>query len=50
MRRFGLMIGALVGALTLGSALPHLYSALLPLDWKLAVFGSTAGPKALAHF
>lgn len=40
-RRLGLMIGALVGALTLGSALPHLFNALRPLDWKLTIAASS---------
>ena len=33
----GLMIGALVGALTLGSALPHLFTALSNLDWRTVI-------------
>lgn len=41
-RRLGLMIGALVGALTLGSALPHLFNALMPFDWRLTVAVSSA--------
>lgn len=40
-RQLGLMIGALVGALTLGSALPHLFNALHPLDWKLTIVASS---------
>ncbi len=35
------MIGTLVGALTLGSALPSLFSALLPLDWRLTVVAAS---------
>ena len=31
----GLLVGILVGALTLGSALPHLFNALGGLDWRL---------------
>ena len=33
----GLMVGILVGALTLGSALPHLFNALGGLDWRVPV-------------
>jgi MFS family permease len=33
-RFVGLMIGTLVGALTLGSALPHLFGALSGLEWR----------------
>jgi MFS family permease len=33
----GLMVGILVGALTLGSAAPHLFNALGGLDWRLPV-------------
>jgi MFS family permease len=36
-RHIGLMMGGLVGALTLGSALPHLFNALSPLDWRTTV-------------
>ncbi len=39
--RLGLMIGALVGALTLGSALPNLFSAFQPLDWRVTVIASS---------
>ena len=31
----GLLVGILVGALTLGSALPHLFNALGGLDWRI---------------
>ena len=31
----GLLVGILVGALTLGSALPHLFNALGGLDWRV---------------
>jgi MFS family permease len=31
----GLLVGILVGALTLGSALPHLFNALGGLDWRM---------------
>ena len=40
-RRLGMMIGALVAALTLGSALPSLFNAVLPLDWRLTVVASS---------
>jgi predicted MFS family arabinose efflux permease len=33
----GLMVGILVGALTLGSALPHLFNALGGVDWRVPV-------------
>jgi MFS family permease len=33
----GLMIGILVGALTLGSALPHLFNAFGGFDWRIPV-------------
>jgi len=36
-RNMGLMIGLLVGALTLGSALPHLFSSLTSVDWRLTL-------------
>ena len=45
-RGLGVMIGALVGALTLGSALPHLFNALMPLDWRLVVAASSASALA----
>jgi MFS family permease len=38
----GLMIGALVGALTLGSALPHLFTAWGGVQWQVAVAFSSA--------
>ena len=31
----GLMVGILVGALTLGSASPHLFNALGGIDWRI---------------
>ncbi|WFP61601.1 MFS transporter [Mesorhizobium sp. WSM4904] len=38
----GLALGALIGALTLGSSLPHLFRALAgSLDWQLVVLGAT---------
>ena len=33
----GLLVGLLVGALTLGSAMPHLFDALGGLDWRLTL-------------
>jgi MFS family permease len=33
----GLMVGILVGALTLGSAAPHLFSAFSGVDWRIPV-------------
>ena len=33
----GLMVGILVGALTLGSAAPHLFNALGGVDWRLTL-------------
>jgi MFS family permease len=33
----GLMVGILVGALTLGSASPHLFNALGGLDWRITL-------------
>ena len=33
----GLMVGILVGALTLGSASPHLFNALGGVDWRIPV-------------
>lgn len=41
-RAVGLMIGTLVGALTLGSALPHLFNALSGLDWQTTILASSA--------
>jgi MFS family permease len=38
----GLMVGILVGALTLGSASPHLFSALGGVDWRIPVAASSA--------
>lgn len=33
----GLLVGLLVGAVTLGSAMPHLFSAVSGLDWRLTL-------------
>ena len=37
----GLMVGILVGALTLGSALPHLFNVFGGLEWRITVVLST---------
>lgn len=43
----GLALGALVGALTLGSSLPHLFRALAgSLDWQMVVLAATAAALA----
>lgn len=39
----GLLIGLLVGALTLGSASPHLAAALGGLDWRAPILFASAG-------
>ncbi|MCY0149626.1 MFS transporter [Hoeflea sp. G2-23] len=41
-RSMGLMIGALVGALTLGSALPHLFASVGELGWRASFAISSA--------
>lgn len=33
----GLLVGLLVGAVTLGSAMPHLFNALSGIDWRLTL-------------
>jgi len=38
----GLMVGILVGALTLGSATPHLFNALGGVDWRVPIAASSA--------
>lgn len=38
----GFLVGVLVGALTLGSAVPHFLNALGGLDWRIAVGGASA--------
>lgn len=40
-RAVGLMIGTLVGAVTLGSALPHLFNAVSGLDWRTTILASS---------
>lgn len=48
-RDLGLLVGLLVGALTLGSALPHLFIGLAgDLDWRLVIALSSAGALAAA--
>lgn len=48
-RDLGLLVGLLVGALTLGSALPHLFIALLGgLDWRLVIALASAAALAAA--
>ena len=37
----GFLVGLLVGALTLGSALPHLFSVAVPLDWRLVMVAAS---------
>jgi MFS family permease len=37
----GLLVGILVGALTLGSALPHLFNALGGVDWRIPLATSS---------
>ncbi len=40
-RAVGLMIGTLVAALTLGSALPHLFSVVSGLSWQVTILASS---------
>ncbi len=48
-RDLGLLVGLLVGALTFGSALPHLFVALLgALDWRLVIVLASASALAAA--
>jgi hypothetical protein len=44
----GLMVGILVGALTLGSAAPHLFNAFGGLDWRATLAASSASALAAA--
>jgi MFS family permease len=44
----GLMVGILVGALTLGSASPHLFNAFGGIDWRPTVTVSSASALAAA--
>ena len=36
-KNMGLMIGSLVGAVTLGSSLPHLFTSISALDWRTVI-------------
>lgn len=38
----GLLVGLLVGAVTLGSATPHLFNAFGGIDWRIAIAGASA--------
>src|SRR5207248_6503720 len=38
----GLALGTIVGALTLGSALPHLVNGLGGLDWRVVTYATSA--------
>ena len=38
----GFLVGTLVGALTLGSAAPHLFNALAGVDWRATIAASSA--------
>jgi MFS family permease len=44
----GLMVGILVGALTLGSASPHLFNAIGGVDWRIPVAVASASALASA--
>ncbi|MCZ6886283.1 MAG: MFS transporter [Alphaproteobacteria bacterium] len=41
-RDMGLVVGIVVGALTLGSAAPHLFNALGGVDWRLTLIAASA--------
>jgi MFS family permease len=41
-RDLGLLVGLLVGALTLGSAAPHFFNAFGGVDWRLAIITASA--------
>ena len=43
LRDRGFLVGLLVGALTLGSSLPHLLAGLGGADWRVTVYLSTGG-------
>ncbi len=47
-RDMGLMIGLLVGALTLGSAAPHLFNALGGVDWRVTLASASLAAVAAA--
>src|SRR5262249_17818470 len=44
----GLMVGLLVGALTLGSATPHLFNALGGVDWRFTLAAAAASAMVAA--
>lgn len=44
----GMLVGLLVGALTLGSASPHLFNALGGLDWRFTIASTSAAALAAA--
>ncbi|WP_246116768.1 MFS transporter [Denitrobaculum tricleocarpae] len=44
----GLVVGLFVGALTLGSASPHLFNALGGLDWRVTIIASSLAAVAAA--
>jgi MFS family permease len=44
----GLMVGILVGALTLGSASPHLFNALGGVDWRMTLAAASISALAAA--
>jgi MFS family permease len=44
----GLLIGFLVGALTLGSAAPHLFNALGGVDWRITIAAASAASAVAA--
>jgi MFS family permease len=44
----GMLVAILVGALTLGSASPHLFNALGGIDWRFTIAASTASALAAA--
>jgi MFS family permease len=44
----GLMVGILVGALTLGSAAPHLFNAIGGVDWRVPLTMASASATAAA--
>lgn len=44
----GLMVGILVGALTLGSAMPHLFNAIGGIDWRIPLAAASVSATAAA--
>ncbi len=44
----GLLVGLLVGALTVGSAAPHLFNALGGIDWRFTLFAASISALAAA--